>query len=337
LPNATSATYDRNRLTNFNGAAWTYDDQGNLTGDGTNTYVWDARNRLKEIKAGATTVAAFAYDALDRRTTRTVSGNATGYLHDGLTPAQEIRGASSTQLLAGPGIDDYLGRIEPTRTRYYVTDMLGSTAALADATGAKVTSYTYEPYGETTVAGEGSDNPFQYTGRENDQTGLFYYRARYYHPVAKRFVSEDPIGQEGGLHPYLYVEANPITDIDPTGLSSIVFDRQGGRIDIFDAAGRFRFSCRAGNNVTPWANGPFPTGTYPFSHYNPHPQSGPTDAFGSHGIFIFKVPNRTGMGLHSGRRGPESPTLGCVRTEDACMLDLKTLHKHDPVKSITVQ
>jgi hypothetical protein len=138
-------------------------------------------------------------------------------------------------------------------------------------------------------------------------------------------------------HSYAYVDSNPLAAVDPYGLSSIVFNRRGGTMDVYDDVGKLQFSCSAGNNVTPWAKGPFPSGTFSFSHYNQHPESGPTGPFGSFGIFIFNVPGRTGMGVHSGRQGPQSPTLGCVRTDDPCMGDLNDLHQKDPIKSITVR
>jgi RHS repeat-associated protein len=224
LPTAFTASYTNNRLTTFNGAAWTYDGQGNLTSDGTNTYVWDIRNRLIQIKQGATVTASFEYDALNRRTKKIIGANSTEYLHDGYTPVQEKRAGDITQLITGPGIDDYLSRITTTvgatpttTTRNYLTDFLGSTTALADDTGVIKTTYGYEPYGESAVSGEATSNPFQYTGRENDGTGLYYYRARYYHPKAKRFISEDPVGQGGGINPNAYVDGSPMTDTDPTG------------------------------------------------------------------------------------------------------------------------
>ena len=138
-------------------------------------------------------------------------------------------------------------------------------------------------------------------------------------------------------HPYAYVDSNPLGAMDPHGLSSIMFNRRGGVMDVYDDSGNLLFSCVAGNNVTLWAKGPFPVGTFSFSHYNRHPGSGPTGPFGSYGIFIFNVPGRTGMGVHSGRQGPQSPTLGCIRTDDPCMLDLNGLHQRDPINSITVQ
>jgi hypothetical protein len=64
----------------------------------------------------------------------------------------------------------------------FVTDALGSTIGLTDSTGAFLTTYTYDPFGNTTLFGTATSSSYQYTGRENDTTGLFFYRARYYNP-----------------------------------------------------------------------------------------------------------------------------------------------------------
>jgi RHS repeat-associated protein len=91
-----------------------------------------------------------------------------------------------------------------------LADGLGSTLALTDNTGTVQTEYTYEPFGTTMVNGAASTNPFQYTGRENDGTGLYYYRARYYHPELQRFTSQDPIGFGGeDINLYTYVRNDP--------------------------------------------------------------------------------------------------------------------------------
>ena len=87
-----------------------------------------------------------------------------------------------------------------------------------------------------------STNPFQYTGRENDGTGLYYYRARYYSPTLQRFISEDPIGFEGGdVNFYAYVLNNPIRFQDPFGLWTA---GGGGEISggAFGAGGSFNVS-----------------------------------------------------------------------------------------------
>jgi RHS repeat-associated protein len=100
-------------------------------------------------------------------------------------------------------------------------DALGSTLALSDSTGTLQTQYTYEPFGNTTVSGSASGNRFQYTGRENDGTGLYYYRARYYDPAIGRFISEDPARLWGGsTNFYAYAYDNPISYSDPFGLQA---------------------------------------------------------------------------------------------------------------------
>ncbi|MDH5670345.1 MAG: RHS repeat-associated core domain-containing protein, partial [Nitrospira sp.] len=81
--------------------------------------------------------------------------------------------------------------------------------------GAPATTYGYEPFGKTTVTGT-SSNAVQFTGRENDGTGLYYYRARYYSPRMGRFVSEDPSAADAE-NVYPYVDNSPLNFIDPTG------------------------------------------------------------------------------------------------------------------------
>jgi RHS repeat-associated protein len=81
--------------------------------------------------------------------------------------------------------------------------------------------YAYSAYGETAVLGPDGGNALRYTGREDDGNGLFYYRARYYDPVLKRFVSEDPIGLEAGPNFYAYVNGDPVSFIDPLGLATL--------------------------------------------------------------------------------------------------------------------
>jgi RHS repeat-associated protein len=114
-------------------------------------------------------------------------------------------------------VDGWLSRTEGATSRQFLTDALGSVIAITDSSGTLKTQYTYEPYGRTTSTGEVSSNPYQYTGRENDGTGLYYYRARYYNPALQRFISSDPIGLSGGMNSYEYVGGNPLSFTDPSG------------------------------------------------------------------------------------------------------------------------
>jgi RHS repeat-associated protein len=99
-----------------------------------------------------------------------------------------------------------------------ITDASGSVLALADSSGALVTQYSYDPFGNTTTSGAVNGNPSQYTGRDNEGNGLYYYRARYYNPSLGRFISEDPAGD--GLNFYAYAGDDPIDFSDPFGLSA---------------------------------------------------------------------------------------------------------------------
>lgn len=204
----------------------TYDNNGNLATltdpSGTTTYTWNSRNQLTNINGPGLT-ASFQYDALGRRKQKTANGTATNFLYDGLNVVQELNGATPTaNLLTGLGIDDTLLRTDAAGARSVLTDALGSVVALADAAGVAQTQYTYEPFGNTTFSGAASTNAFQYTGRENDSTGLYAYRARYYHPILQRFISEDPIGfQSGDVNLYTYVKNSPLNFIDPTGKLSV--------------------------------------------------------------------------------------------------------------------
>ena len=239
----TSAAYNAaNQMIAFGTKTLTYDANGNLTSDGTNTYTWDARNRLAGISGGV--AASFEYDPLGRRVNKTINGTSTDFLYDGINPVQELSGGNPTaNVLAGLGIDEFFTRTDSLGTETLLTDILGSTVATTDFSGSVLTEYTYEPFGDTTTTGGVSDNSFQYTGRENDGTGLFYYRARYYSPTLHRFTADDPLDlseiilmrqnapdeetlrllgltvrlNPQLLHPSQYVLNNPINYTDPSG------------------------------------------------------------------------------------------------------------------------
>jgi RHS repeat-associated protein len=111
---------------------------------------------------------------------------------------------------------------------------LGSIIALTDETGTIRTQYNYSPYGETVLIGEASDNPFQYTGRENDGTGLYAYRLRYYSPEMRSFISEDPIRFAGGMNWYSYVGNRPVNLVDPLGLHLWTYSNDNHLLTLYD-------------------------------------------------------------------------------------------------------
>ena len=129
---------------------------------------------------------------------KVIGGTTTQFLYDGLNPLQELDGASppnvTANLLTGLDIDEYFTRTDSSGTATFLSDALGSTIGLTNSSGAIATSYTYDPFGNVTDSGSANANPYQFTGRENDGTGLYFYRARYYSPTLQRFVSQTRSG-----------------------------------------------------------------------------------------------------------------------------------------------
>ena len=207
-----------NEMLTFNGAVESYDANGNLTSDATNTYTWDARNHLVGVGGGVT--ASFLYDALGRRAAKTINGTTTLFLYDGFNAVQELDGSSNVTAitLTGLGIDEYFQRTDTAGPRSFLRDLLGSSLALSDPAGTIQTRYLYEPFGGVIVAGGTNTNPYQFTGRENDGTGLYYYRARYFSPAFQRFTSQSPIGLTASANLYAYVSNAPTNFADPRGI-----------------------------------------------------------------------------------------------------------------------
>lgn len=188
-------------------------------GGNTTTYTWNTRNQLTAI-SGPGVTASFTYDSFGRRTGKTINGTATNFVYDGLNPMQEKDGGMVTaNLLTGLGIDEFFTRTDGVGVRALLPDALGSTVALGDNTGTLQTQYTFEPFGVTTQTGAASTSSYKFTGREDDGTGLYYYRARYYQPRLQRFIAEDPFELlSGDVNLYGYVSGNPMLYRDPYGL-----------------------------------------------------------------------------------------------------------------------
>ena len=111
---------------------------------------------------------------------------------------------------------------------YYHYDGLGSVTAISDEAGNTIEKYEYSVYGDVQILAKENgetrevsiiDNPYYFTGRRLDnETGLYYYRARYYSPTLGRFLQTDPIGYTAGLNLYAYCNNAPVFLVDPFGL-----------------------------------------------------------------------------------------------------------------------
>lgn len=219
------ADYDSaNRQLRFGNNTMVYDQSGNLTtvtnSSGITTFNWDTKNRLKGI-AGAPGSSNFTYDVFGRREKKIISGDLTQYLYDGVNPVQESSATTvRANILPGLEVDEFFSRtdLSSASASYFIPDALGSVIGLADSASTIQTEYSYEPFGKTAATGASNTSPFQYTSRENEGSGLYYYRARYYHPGLQRFISEDPIGFVGGdPNLYAYTRNSPTIFRDPSG------------------------------------------------------------------------------------------------------------------------
>ena len=134
-------------------------------------------------------------------------------------------------VLTGLSIDEYFSFSNSTGAASLLTDALGSTLALTDSTGAVFSTSVYEPFGRQPVGIGHSPSsplitiPFEFTGREDDDGTVYYYRARYYNTYLQRFLSQDPLdlpGIDSSL--YTYVDNDPVSAIDPSGWTALNFD-----------------------------------------------------------------------------------------------------------------
>lgn len=222
-----------NRLAQDDDHVFTYDALGNLTEKRNRTtgardvFIWNAKSHLIRFEhypdgtaASPSLSIVYSYDALGRRSSRSKNGTTEKFIYDG--PARigvvgEL-GQAQVYVIFSDHIDEPLRESGQGTYRHFHSNHLGSIVGVTDS-AVVLAKLAYDPYGATeTVGSTGVD--FRYTGREQDAEDLYYYRARYYDPSIQRFLSEDPVGFQGGINFYAYVNNNPISLVDPSGLCS---------------------------------------------------------------------------------------------------------------------
>jgi RHS repeat-associated protein len=215
--------------------------------------VWDAWNRLAQVKDGATTVAAYAYDGLTRRVTKTTGGTTRHFYYSAQWQILEERVGASTaaqrQFVWGERYpDDLVLRDRDTDgngsldERLYVQHDYFHPTAVSNTSGAVQERYGYDAYGLSRVMTPafGARSPSSYDWetrygayRWDSETGLYQVRHRYLHPTLGRWLSRDPIGEVGfetlrhgranvhgaGPNGYAYVRNQPLQKVDPLGLA----------------------------------------------------------------------------------------------------------------------
>ncbi|MCL5279871.1 MAG: hypothetical protein M1376_08210 [Planctomycetes bacterium] len=182
---------------------------------------------VPEPAADNWTTLLYRYDAAGRRIEKQYNDETiTKYVYDGdhCIAEYDVSNILRRKYIYGPGVDQPVAMIEAAGsyagTYYYHCDGLGSVVGLTNASGNTVEVYEYDVYGRLGASDASHPNRLLFTGREYDQeTGLYYYRARYYNPQIGRFLQTDPVGYSNGMNWYAYCGNDPTTRCDPSGLA----------------------------------------------------------------------------------------------------------------------
>jgi RHS repeat-associated protein len=238
-----------NRLETYQDLRYTYDAHGNVvTRDrGAHEHAelsWNADHQLRETSVarhGVTQSTRYEYDALGRRTRKSSTFGTTECLWDGDLMIESRFGHKTSLFIFEPNSFVPLATIQDDQTYWYQCDQIGAPQELTDVEGKIVWAADYTVWGNATLRKTGTNNrgvqfdwqglpltpssqpqinqPFRFQGQQFDEeTGLHYNRFRYYDPGCGRYVSNDPIGLNGGNNLYLY-STNPAKWIDPFGLA----------------------------------------------------------------------------------------------------------------------
>jgi RHS repeat-associated protein len=193
---------------------------------------WGCEQSRKKIAAGSG--VSFKYDPFGRRIYKSSSTGTSVFAYDGDNLIEEANtgGTAVARYAQTKNIDEPLAVLRSSTTNYYELDGLGSVTSLSNGVGALAQTYGYDAFGKQTSSSGSLTNPFQYTAREFDsETGVYFLRNRYYDPTAGKFLTEDPVGFDGGGNFYAYSQNSPVDESDADGLSPTGKDKWYGYND----------------------------------------------------------------------------------------------------------
>ncbi len=211
-----------NKYPTVGGVGYSYDGNKNLTGDGTWTFGYDTENHL--LTASKTGVSVTnRYDPVHRQREHHDGTTTNRYVYAGWQRIADYTWNGTVETLQsryvyGTSLDDILLKVSSGGTlTYYSHNHQGSVVALTNSSGAVTNTCKYSPFG---VSPSLTGTTHGFTGQRFEaESGLYYYKNRYYSPFLGRFLQPDPIGYKGGdLNLYRYVVNDPLNLADPMGL-----------------------------------------------------------------------------------------------------------------------
>ena len=239
-----SAIYAANALNQYTaagGAALSYTPDGGLTGLGGLTFAYDSGSRLTSVSSNGVVIAAYDYDAFDRRVRKVTPEAETTFVYDGWNLVLEevahtngavdrieyVWGKDLSGTLDGAGGVGGLLYLKYNGAIYIpLYDANGSVIGYLDAMGNLVATFAYDAFGNE-LSSTNNQSPttnnqslfhFRYSTKYLDpETGLYYYGYRFYSPVLARWLTRDPIEEQGGLNLYAFCGNNGVNGFDPYG------------------------------------------------------------------------------------------------------------------------
>jgi RHS repeat-associated protein len=208
-------------MTLAGGVSYGYDNNGNQTSRGSDSFTWDHENRLTSANIGGAS-SSYVYNSDGLRTSRTRGAVTTNYIWDVNRGVPVILQDDDYTYVYG------LGLISMTDSSgnqtYRMTDGLGSTVGLCDGSGTALDTYVYDAFGIIQSSTGTSDNYFLYAGEQRDpESGLDYLRARYYDSTVGRFLGRDVAAPDWrmpvSINLFSYGNNNPLMLVDPLGTS----------------------------------------------------------------------------------------------------------------------
>jgi RHS repeat-associated protein len=230
-------------LTYAAGCYYNYDANGNMIKGRNKEMAYDPENRLIKVTEGSK-ITEFTYDGDGGRVEKTVSFPSTVSSSGSSSSVSFPRKRESTRYIGSlyeiEEVEDRLGAITTTATKhifaginmvcslksdgtaaYIHSDHLGSSNVISDENGVRIAAYEYQPYGKVSKLWGEDVTDYKFTGKELDDTGLYYYGARYYDPEIGRFTQADTIVPKPfnpqSFNRYSYCLNNPLRYIDPSG------------------------------------------------------------------------------------------------------------------------